>query len=126
MNKVTKINKTYEEYLSEFENKYKHFTSEEDVRLGTNTLLHALSPVMGFEINREGHEVTSTHSWRADSIYNNLIFEYKKPNKFSRKNGTDEALYWRDKSDHWIFHYLTNFTLEECGKIKDNSFFVKY
>ena len=62
MNKVTKINKTYEEYLSEFENKYKHFTSEEDVRLGTNTLLHALSPVMGFEINREGHEVTSTHS----------------------------------------------------------------
>ena len=116
------MNKNYEDYLLEFEKKYEDFTSEEDVRLETNILLHDLSSVMGFEINKKGHEVTSTYSGRADSIYNNVIFEFKKPNKFNSQKGIDEALYGRDEQDHGLYHYLINFTLEECNIRNDNIF----
>lgn len=118
------MEKNYEDYLFEFEKKYERFASEEDVRLETNTLLHDLSSIMGFKLEKVGHEVTSTYSGRADSIYENVIFEYKKPNKFNSQKGIEEALYGRDESDHGLFHYLINFTLEEC-KIKDDSIFCE-
>jgi hypothetical protein len=95
--------------------------NEEDIRLATNIFLDGLTTV--FDLKKTvSSEVTSLQGGRADTIYSDLIFEFKTPNKFNSSQGVDEAVNGRDEKDRGLFHYLVNFSLEATGK-SDNEYF---
>lgn len=112
------------ELIAEFKSKRSTLHSEEDVRSGFATVLTELSRAMKFDLQLTGHEVTSAHGGAADSVYANVIFEYKSPNKFHTTNGRDEAVYGRstELTDRGLFHYLINFTLDETAHHTPDSF----
>ncbi|SFK25725.1 N-6 DNA Methylase [Porphyromonadaceae bacterium KH3CP3RA] len=95
--------------------------NEEDVRIYTNILLDNLSNYYGLN-KKTINEVSSVQGGRADSIYSDIIFEFKTPGKFNSQKGIDEAIYGRNKKDRGLFTYLVNFSLEELGK-GDASYF---
>ena len=95
--------------------------NEEDIRVATNIYLQDLTQHLGLN-NRRQNEVTYIYGGRADSVYQNLIFEFKAPKKFNSKVGIDQALYGRDENDRGLFHYLINSTLQEDTVIDDESF----
>lgn len=105
--------KTIEEYVADYRKKAGSFANEEEVRIGTNELLKEL--IQDYEITslEESHETTSIHGGRADSIYSDIIIEYKTKGTFRSQKGRDEALYGRDDRDHGLKHYLINFTLDD-------------
>lgn len=107
--------KNIEEYVDGYRIKAESFTNEEEVRIGTNELVKEL--IKDYEITSltESHETTSVHGGRADSIYSDIIIEYKTKGTFRSGKGRDEALYGRDGRDHGLKHYLINFTLDEYG-----------
>jgi type I restriction-modification system DNA methylase subunit len=95
--------------------------NEEDVRIATNIFIDGVTSF--FNLSKKiSSEVTSIQGGRADSIYSDVIFEFKTPNKFLKKNGIDEALYGRDENDRGLFNYLVNFSLEELGRGGDEDF----
>jgi hypothetical protein len=95
--------------------------NEEDVRLATNIFLDGLASL--FKIKKDiSNEVTSLQGGRADSIYSDIIFEFKTPKKFNNQKGVEEALYGRDDKDRGLFSYLINFSLENI-KNSDNEYF---
>ena len=97
---------------------------EEDVREGFTHLIRSISDVAGFSLKFNGHEVVSAFGGSADSVFDNVIFEYKAPNKFRTKKGIDEALYGRttEITDRGLFHYLVNFSLDEAKGITNEEF----
>lgn len=116
------MDKNFKQYIDDYKIKSDKFKSEEDVRIGTNIFLEILSGKLNFNLNTEGHEVTSVYGGRADSVYTDIIVEYKKTNKFCTQNGISEAIDGRNNKDHGLKHYLINFTLEECKKGNDKIF----
>ena len=95
--------------------------NEEDVRVHTNIFLDNISTF--YDLNKKfTSEVSSIQGGRADSIYSDVIFEFKKPKKFNTQKGVDEAIFGRDELDRGLFSYLVNFSLEELGK-GDNDYF---
>lgn len=95
--------------------------NEEDIRIATNIFLDSVTSL--FQIKKDASsEVTSLQGWRADSIYSNIIFEFKTPNKFNNTKGINEAIYGRDEKDRGLFHYLVNFSLEQINN-SDNDYF---
>lgn len=109
------MNSNAKKLITEFVTTRDSLHKEEDVRAGFATVLKELSSVMGFDLQLTGHEVVSAHGGSADSVYNNVIFEYKSPHKFNTQHGIDEAVFGRTTSitDRGLFHYLINFTLDE-------------
>ena len=95
--------------------------NEEDIRIATNIFLDGLTSL--FEIKKDiSSEVTSLQGGRADSIYSDIIFEFKAPKKFNNEKGLNEAIYGRDEKDRGLFHYLVNFSLEQI-KDSDDEYF---
>jgi len=95
--------------------------NEEDIRIATNIFLDNLTVL--FDIKKElSSEVTSLQGGRADSIYSNIIFEFKSIKKFNTKKGISESIYGRDEKDRGLFHYLVNFSLDELT-VNDNKLF---
>lgn len=95
--------------------------NEEDVRINTNIFLDSISDFYG--LNKTfSSEVSSLQGGRADSIYSDVIFEFKKPKKFKSQVGEDEAIYGRDEKDRGLYSYLVNFSLDELGKGDDEYF----
>lgn len=101
------------EVISKFKNGCDTAKTEDDIKRVCNLFFSNISDIYNIDINTD-NEKTSFHGGRADSIYNQIIFELKKPNLFSTKEGINEALYGRDSSDHGIEHYLVNFSLDDC------------
>ena len=95
--------------------------NEEDIRIHTNIFLDSITEFYGLN-KKISSEVSSIQGGRADSIYSDIIFEFKKPKKFSTRNGIDEAIYGRDEKDRGLYSYLVNFSLEELGE-GDNEYF---
>lgn len=112
------------EYVEGYKKKAEAFVNEEEVRIGTNELIKELIKDFGIASLDESHETTSVHGGRADSIYSDIIIEYKIKGTFKGKKGRDEAVYGRDAKDHGLKHYLINFTLDEyaAGTIDDAIF----
>lgn len=111
------------ELASKYKDMSRHFKTEEDVRIGTNDIIKQLANQFGIDLC-VSHEVTSVYGGRADSIYSNVLFEYKAPHKFDSRSGILEALYGRGKRDRGLMHYLVNFTLDDVGDNADNETFV--
>lgn len=95
--------------------------NEEDVRIHTNIFLDKISEFYGLN-KRISNEVSSIQGGRADSIYSDIIFEFKKPKKLQTQNGVNEAIYGRDEKDRGLYSYLINFSLEEANKGDDEFF----
>ncbi len=111
-------------YVDEYKKKAETFANEEEVRIGTNELIKEF--IQDFEIAslEESHETTSIHGGRADSIFSDIVIEYKIKGTFKSKKGRDEAVYGRDAKDRGLKHYLINFTLDEytAAAIDDSIF----
>lgn len=95
--------------------------SEEDVRVATNIFIDGITTYYGLQKNAN-NEVPSIHGGRGDSIYSDIIFEFKKPNCFSSKKGIAEAFYGRDDKDRGLYDYILNFSLDELPDGDDNTF----
>lgn len=104
-----------EEIVNTFKNNCNISKSEDDIKREINLFMAKISEHYQIEIN-SSNERTSIHGGRADSIYNDIIVELKKLHLFSNKNkeGLKEALWGRDDKDHGLYHYLINFSLENC------------
>ena len=107
--------------ISKFKDNSLTSQNEEDVRIHTNIFLDNISEFYGLN-KKVSSEVSSIQGGRADSIYSDIIFEFKKPKKLQTQNGIDEAIYGRDEKDRGLYSYLVNFSLEELGK-GDNEYF---
>ena len=97
--------------------------SEDDIKAASNIFFYDVGQL--FDIKVTSHnEYTSAHGGRIDSIFNDIYFEYKKLRLFRKVNndGIKEAVYGRGDRDHGLFHYLINFSLEECHN--DEEIFV--
>jgi hypothetical protein len=95
--------------------------NEEDIRVATQIYIYELTKILGIQ-NQRANEVTYVYGGRADSVYQNLIFEFKGPKKFNSQAGIDQALFGRDENDRGLFHYLVNSTLEDETVVDDESF----
>lgn len=101
--------------ITKFKDKSLSSKTEEDVRLNTHLFLESISDFYG--LNKTfSSEVSSLQGGRADSIYSDVIFEFKIPKKFKSKVGVDEAIFGRDEKDRGLYSYLVNFSLDELGK----------
>ncbi|MBO5888051.1 MAG: hypothetical protein J6Q60_08580 [Bacteroidaceae bacterium] len=110
-----------ESFITDFKSSCLATKTEDDVKRVCNQFFKDISRLYGIKINFD-NEKTSLHGGRADSIYNHIIFELKKPHLLETKDGVNEALYGRNASDHGIKHYLVNFSLDECHN--DESIFI--
>jgi type I restriction-modification system DNA methylase subunit len=107
--------------ISKFKDNSLDSQNEEDVRINTNIFLDGVSDFYGLK-KTFSSEVSSLQGGRADSIYSDVIFEFKKPKKFKSQVGEDEAIYGRDDKDRGLYSYLVNFSLDELGKGDDEYF----
>lgn len=102
-----------DEVIKNFKLSCSRARTEDDIKRVCNLFFSDISRLYDININVD-NEKTSFHGGRADSIYNHIIFELKKPHLLDSKDGVNEALYGRDSADHGIEHYLVNFSLDEC------------
>ena len=102
-----------ETVLSDFKTSCESAKTEDDVQRACNIFFTDISRLYGIEIKFD-NEKTSFHGGRADSIYNHIIFELKKPHLLESAEVVKEALFGRNIKDHGIEHYLVNFSLDEC------------
>ena len=114
-------NLQFDEVLSIFKSGCDSAKTEDDVKRACNIFFSDISRLYGIDINFD-NEKTSLHGGRADSIYNHIIFELKKPHLLDSKEGIREALSGRDNKDHGIEHYLVNFSLDESHN--DDTLFI--
>ncbi len=80
--------------------------SEENVRVYTSRIIEEILKSIGLE-NDQIHEYTFINGSRADSMYQNIIIEYKKYNAFKHKRNITEAINGRkSKSESGLKNYL--------------------
>ncbi|MDR1329149.1 MAG: N-6 DNA methylase [Oscillospiraceae bacterium] len=109
--------------LDKYRSLAKKFNTEEDVRAETNHFLRESCDTFGIHLTDSGHEVTSVFGGRADSIYSDVIIEYKSPAVDLRsEKGFNEVILGRDHKDRGLMHYLINFSLEESHS--DSALFI--
>ena len=101
--------------ISEFKVSCSTSSNEDEVKAACTIFFHDLKKMLNINI-KGNNEKTSIYGGRADSIYNHLYFELKKYNLFDKPKGMKQAIYGRDDKDHGIFHYLINYSLEDCHK----------
>lgn len=100
--------------ITHFQQQCNDARSEDDIKGASNIFFNDIGKALGISISSH-NEITSAYGGRIDSVYNNIYFEYKKLNLFSKPNydGIKEAVYGRDEKDRGLFHYLVNFALQE-------------
>jgi len=113
------MNITY--IINNFKTSCKAAKSEDDVKRELNIFIDKINEHYKLEI-KSSNERTSIHGGRADSIYNDVIVELKKLKLFKNQEGVNESLWGRDAKDHGLYHYLINFSLDNCHN--DDSLFI--
>jgi hypothetical protein len=88
-----------ERYSTFLKNELRHVETEEDVRLATHTFLKSLTQEMGVNVKIQSEKIVLTGG-RIDSLFDNIIIEFKKPNYFDTQKGIDEAIEGR-KEGRW-------------------------
>lgn len=90
--------------------------NEEEIRVAGHMFISAVCSQLGLK-EQISNEISSVFGGRADSIYSNILFEYKKPNHFKSDDGIQEAITGRknNSTDRGLFHYLINFALEQSS-----------
>ena len=96
--------------IKELESNFKKnvFRNEDDIKIHFHSdivkpLLIELNPDM---LNQYKSEDILIAGGRTDATFQNISFELKKENYFSKEKGINEALYGRDESDHGLYDYI--------------------
>ncbi|MGD0784494.1 MAG: N-6 DNA methylase [Sedimentisphaerales bacterium] len=106
-----------ERYSTFLKNELRHVETEEDVRLATHTFLKSLTQEMGVNVKILSEKIVLTGG-RIDSLFDNIIFEFKKPNYFDTQKGIDEAIDGR-KQEGGLIEYLISVAVMESASLED-------
>jgi hypothetical protein len=106
-----------ERYSNFLRNELRHIETEEDVRLAMHTFLKSLTKEMGVNVKILSEKIVLTGG-RIDSLFDNIIFEFKKPDYFDTKNGIDEATNGR-KNKGGLIEYLISLACAESASLED-------
>lgn len=84
------------------------FRNEDDIKIHFHSdivkpLLIELNPDM---LNQYKSEDVLISGGRTDATFQNISFELKKENYFSKEKGINEALYGRNELDHGLYDYI--------------------
>lgn len=107
--------------INELKRKCSSALNEEEVRIATNIFLDKINDDFDVVDIVKHNEFTLLKGGRVDSVYSNILFEFKTPNKFNSDEGKHEAIYGRDDTDRGLFHYLINSSIEN-NDIDDDYF----
>lgn len=111
--------------IEQFRRRMRSLNTEEDVRVAASEFLSRHLEGLTFASIDGRHEVVSAHGGRADSVYQDVIFEYKALGVLGSPHGHSEALNGRpDSTDRGLRHYLVNFALDEALPAEDDVFTV--
>ena len=118
-------NTDVQEIIKKFKNDSAIAKTEEDVRQACSIFIDKVKEIYGLDFKNENN-LYSKQGGFADSIFNNVIFEYKTPNKFNSQRGIDEAIYGRKgTTDRGLKHYIVNITLDKLIEGESNDIFKK-
>ena len=106
-----------ERYSTFLKSELRHIETEEDVRLATHTFLKRLTLEMGVNIKILSEKIVLTGG-RIDSLFDNIIFEFKKPDYFDTQKGIDEAIDGR-KEHGGLIEYLISIACNESTSLED-------
>lgn len=106
-----------ERYTAFLKNELRYVEMEEDVRLATHTFLKSLTQEMGVNVKILSEKIMLTGG-RIDSLFDNIIFEFKKPNYFDTQKGIDEAVDGR-KQGGGLIEYLISVAVTESASLED-------
>lgn len=84
-----------ERYTNSLKNDLKGAHTEEDVRSSTLTFLRNLSREVGVNVKIQNEYIVLSGG-RIDSLFDNIIFEFKKPAYFDSQRGINEAIEGRN------------------------------
>ena len=95
--------------------------NEEDVRVGTYKFLIDLSKDLSINVKIYNERVVLTGG-RIDSLFDNVVFEFKKPRYFKTNSGIDEAVKGRvygEKRKGGLIQYLLSLAINESRSPED-------
>lgn len=110
-----------ERYTASLKNELRGVSNEEDVRLATYTFLKSLTKEIGVNVKTQNEKIVLTGG-RIDSLFDNIIFEFKKPAYFDTPKGIAEAVEGR-KKEGGLIEYLLSVAADESSSLED---FKKY
>jgi len=90
-----------ERYTNYLKNELRDAQTEEDVRSATVGFLRNLSREVGVNVKIQNEMVVLTGG-RIDSLFDNIIFEFKKPAYFDYPRGISEAIEGRKTGGGWL------------------------
>ncbi|TDR30304.1 hypothetical protein [Hydromonas duriensis] len=89
-----------------------HFNNEDDIKIKfyshiASPILSVVNPLLATTFSSEKNFIGGG---RADAVFQNIAFEYKKFGYFDKRadSGIKEALYGRDNADSGLHEYLIN------------------
>ncbi len=108
-------------YSKQLKDTLREARTEEDVRLGTYNFLIDLSKDLSINVKIYNERVVLTGG-RIDSLFDNVVFEFKKPKHFRTDNGIEEAIQGRvhgEKRKGGLVQYLLSLAINESRNIED-------
>lgn len=106
-----------ERYTAQLKKELQGVESEEDVRLATFTFLKELTKEIGVHAKIQNEKVVLSGG-RIDSLFDNIVFEFKKPAHFDSKNGANEAVEGRTGKGGLI-EYLLSIAVVESNNLEE-------
>ncbi len=110
-----------ERYTNSLKNELRGAKTEEDVRAATIVFLKQLTQEVGVNVKVQNEIVVLTGG-RIDSLFDNIIFEFKKPEYFDSQNGINEAIDGRNGKGGLV-DYMVARACDESSSVED---FKKY
>jgi N-6 DNA Methylase len=108
-------------HTTSLKNELRGAKTEEDVRQGTITFLKNLTKEVGVNVKIQ-NEMAVLSGGRIDSLFDNIIFEFKKPEYFDTPHGITEAIEGR-KDSGGLVDYMISRSCIESTSVED---FKKY
>jgi len=110
-----------ERYTNSLKSELRGAKTEEDVRAATIVFLKHLTQEVGVNVKVQNEIVVLTGG-RIDSLFDNIIFEFKKPSYFDTPNGIKEAVDGRNGAGGLV-DYMIARACDESSSVED---FKKY
>ncbi len=106
-----------ERYTNSLKRELRGVKTEEDVRITTVNFLKKLAREVGVNITIKNEMVVLTGG-KIDSLFDNIIFEFKKPAYFDHSSGIEEAIKGR-KGTGGLIEYLVSRACDESSDTED-------
>ena len=114
-----------ERYAKQLKDSLRNAENEEDIRQATYAFLVSLTKEIGINVRLRNERVVISGG-RIDSLFDNVVFEFKKPNHFRTQGGIAEAIKGRKKNEKregGLIEYLISLAIEESSNLED---FIKH